>query len=126
MNETLARLWDMPEREARHPVFWPGTCSSPVSGVGCWSPEAQVLMLISRWVCPCPPPPPPALEREKRDSQDIIDTLRATLEERNATVESLQRALDEAEMLCSTLTVGPQVLWAQLMGDIAPTLGSPR
>ncbi|XP_045056064.1 E3 ubiquitin-protein ligase TRAIP isoform X2 [Desmodus rotundus] len=42
-------------------------------------------------------------EREKRDSQDIIDTLRATLEERNATVESLQRALDEAEMLCSTL-----------------------
>ncbi|XP_053525557.1 E3 ubiquitin-protein ligase TRAIP isoform X1 [Artibeus jamaicensis] len=42
-------------------------------------------------------------EREKRDSQDVIDTLRATLEERNATVESLQGALDEAEMLCSTL-----------------------
>ncbi|XP_014587159.1 E3 ubiquitin-protein ligase TRAIP isoform X2 [Equus przewalskii] len=42
-------------------------------------------------------------EKEKRDSQVIIDTLRDTLEERNATVESLQRALDKAEMLCSTL-----------------------
>ncbi|KAM5293409.1 E3 ubiquitin-protein ligase TRAIP [Ctenodactylus gundi] len=42
-------------------------------------------------------------EREKRDSQAIIDTLRDTLEERNATVESLRKALDEAEMLCSTL-----------------------
>ncbi|KAM6159925.1 E3 ubiquitin-protein ligase TRAIP [Erethizon dorsatum] len=42
-------------------------------------------------------------EKEKRDSQVIIDTLRDTLEERNATVESLQKALDKAEMLCSTL-----------------------
>ncbi|XP_068414149.1 E3 ubiquitin-protein ligase TRAIP isoform X2 [Eschrichtius robustus] len=42
-------------------------------------------------------------EKEKRDSQLIIDTLRDTLEERNATVESLQKALDKAEMLCSTL-----------------------
>ncbi|XP_036122637.1 E3 ubiquitin-protein ligase TRAIP [Molossus molossus] len=42
-------------------------------------------------------------EREKRDSQAIIDTLRDTLEERNATVESLRKALEEAEMLCSTL-----------------------
>ncbi|XP_034514234.1 E3 ubiquitin-protein ligase TRAIP isoform X1 [Ailuropoda melanoleuca] len=42
-------------------------------------------------------------EKEKRDSQAIIDTLRDTLEERNATVESLQKALDNAEMLCSTL-----------------------
>ncbi|XP_047420191.1 E3 ubiquitin-protein ligase TRAIP isoform X1 [Sciurus carolinensis] len=42
-------------------------------------------------------------EREKRDSQVIIDTLRDTLEERNATVESLQKALGKAEMLCSTL-----------------------
>ncbi|XP_016005458.2 E3 ubiquitin-protein ligase TRAIP [Rousettus aegyptiacus] len=42
-------------------------------------------------------------EREKRDSQVIIDSLRDTLEERNATVESLQKALDKAEMLCSTL-----------------------
>ncbi|XP_004419776.1 PREDICTED: E3 ubiquitin-protein ligase TRAIP [Ceratotherium simum simum] len=42
-------------------------------------------------------------EKEKRDSQVIIDTLRDTLEERNATVESLQSALDKAEMLCSTL-----------------------
>ncbi|XP_008061369.1 E3 ubiquitin-protein ligase TRAIP [Carlito syrichta] len=42
-------------------------------------------------------------EKEKRDSQVIIDTLRDTLEERNATVESLQQALGKAEMLCSTL-----------------------
>lgn len=42
-------------------------------------------------------------EREKRDNQVIIDTLRDTLEERNATVESLQKALDKAEMLCATL-----------------------
>ncbi|CAO2633602.1 E3 ubiquitin-protein ligase TRAIP [Lemmus lemmus] len=42
-------------------------------------------------------------EREKRDSQAIIDALRDTLEERNATVESLQNALDKTEMLCSTL-----------------------
>ncbi|XP_021518175.1 E3 ubiquitin-protein ligase TRAIP isoform X1 [Meriones unguiculatus] len=42
-------------------------------------------------------------EREKRDSQAIIDTLRDTLEERNATVESLQNALGKAEMLCSSL-----------------------
>ncbi|KAB0365125.1 hypothetical protein FD754_009281 [Muntiacus muntjak] len=42
-------------------------------------------------------------EKEKRDSQLIIDSLRDTLDERNATVESLQRALDKAEMLCCTL-----------------------
>ncbi|XP_050996489.1 E3 ubiquitin-protein ligase TRAIP [Acomys russatus] len=42
-------------------------------------------------------------EREKRDSQAIIDTLRDTLEERNATVESLKNALNKTEMLCSTL-----------------------
>nr|XP_040125664.1 E3 ubiquitin-protein ligase TRAIP isoform X2 [Ictidomys tridecemlineatus] len=42
-------------------------------------------------------------EKEKRDSQVIIDTLRDTLEERNTTVESLQKALGKAEMLCSTL-----------------------
>nr|XP_004664228.1 E3 ubiquitin-protein ligase TRAIP [Jaculus jaculus] len=42
-------------------------------------------------------------EKEKRDHQAIIDTLRDTLEERNATVESLQKALDRAEMLCSAL-----------------------
>ena len=59
------------------------------------------------------PLPTPAAEKEKRDSQVIINTLRDTLEERNATVESLQKALDKAEMLCSTLKVGPQVLWAQ-------------
>nr|XP_003409921.1 E3 ubiquitin-protein ligase TRAIP [Loxodonta africana] len=42
-------------------------------------------------------------EKEKRDNQSIIDNLRDKLEERNATVESLQQALDKAEMLCSTL-----------------------
>ncbi|KAM6169536.1 E3 ubiquitin-protein ligase TRAIP [Rhynchocyon petersi] len=42
-------------------------------------------------------------EKEKRDSQAIIDMLRDTLEERNATVESLQQSLNQTEMLCSTL-----------------------
>ncbi|XP_078207075.1 E3 ubiquitin-protein ligase TRAIP isoform X2 [Callithrix jacchus] len=42
-------------------------------------------------------------EKEKRDTQLIVDSLRDMLEERNATVESLQQALDKAEMLCSTL-----------------------
>lgn len=42
-------------------------------------------------------------EKEKKDNQAIIDALRDTLEERNATVESLQKALDKAEMLCSAL-----------------------
>lgn len=63
-----------------------------------------------------PPPFTFAPEQEKRDSQVIIDTLRDTLEERNATVESLRKALSKAEMLCSTLKVGPQVLWAELVG----------
>ncbi|XP_064452025.1 E3 ubiquitin-protein ligase TRAIP isoform X3 [Mirounga angustirostris] len=69
-------------------------------GVQCWSPRAQVLMLMGERAFPLPTP---AAEKEKRDSQIIIDTLRDTLEERNATVESLQKALDKAEMLCSTL-----------------------
>lgn len=56
-------------------------------------------------------PSAPAPDREKRDSQAIIDTLRDTLEERNATVESLQSALNKAEMLCSTLKVSPQSWW---------------
>lgn len=56
-------------------------------------------------------PSAPAPDREKRDSQAIIDTLRDTLEERNATVESLQNALNKAEMLCSTLKVSPQSRW---------------
>lgn len=62
----------------------------------------------------------PAPEREKRDSQVIIDSLRDTLEERNATVESLQKALDKAEMLCSTLKVGPHVLGALVSREIEP------
>lgn len=73
-----------------------------------------------------PSPPIPAAEREKRDSQAIIDTLRDTLEERNATVESLQKALDEAEMLCSTLKVGPQVLWAPVGEEIQPQFWAHR
>lgn len=66
---------------------------------------------MGEWAFPLPTP---AAEKEKRDSQAIIDTLRDTLEERNATVESLQKALDKAEMLCSTLKVGPRVLWARV------------
>lgn len=73
---------------------------------------------------PMPPSSSPAPEREKRDSQGIIDTLRDTLEERNATVESLQRALDEADMLCSTLKVGPGPV-GTVGGDGAPAPGSP-
>ena len=61
---------------------------------------------------PLPLSPTPAPEKETRDSQLIIDSLRDTLDERNATVESLQRALDKAEMLCSTLKVSPQPPWA--------------
>ena len=68
-------------------------------------------MLMGEWAFHLPAPAP---EKEKKDSQAIIDTLRDTLEERNATVESLQSALDKAEMLCSTLKVGHQVLWAKV------------
>lgn len=68
----------------------------------------------------------PAPEREKRDSQVIIDTLRDTLEERNATVESLQKALDKSEMLCSTLKVGVQLQGAQVSGEIQPQRGAHR
>ncbi|XP_074861179.1 E3 ubiquitin-protein ligase TRAIP isoform X2 [Carettochelys insculpta] len=42
-------------------------------------------------------------DKEKRDFQAIIDTLRETVDVRNATIESLQKALCETEMLCSTL-----------------------
>ncbi|XP_067417366.1 E3 ubiquitin-protein ligase TRAIP isoform X2 [Emydura macquarii macquarii] len=42
-------------------------------------------------------------EKEKRDCQYIVDTLRETVDVRNATIESLQKALCETEMLCSTL-----------------------
>lgn len=41
--------------------------------------------------------------KEKKDQQSIIDTLRDTLDKRNAKVESLTKELSEAEMLCSTL-----------------------
>nr|XP_014434741.1 E3 ubiquitin-protein ligase TRAIP [Pelodiscus sinensis] len=44
-----------------------------------------------------------AKDKEKRDCQSIIDALRETVDLRNATVESLQKALGETEMLCSTL-----------------------
>uniref|UniRef100_A0A8C2SI78 TRAF interacting protein n=1 Tax=Capra hircus TaxID=9925 RepID=A0A8C2SI78_CAPHI len=65
-------------------------------------------------------------EKEKRDSQLIIDSLRDTLDERNATVESLQRALDKAEMLCSALKVGPQPPWAQVGGEIQSSSWAPH
>uniref|UniRef100_A0A8C8S1Y1 TRAF interacting protein n=1 Tax=Pelusios castaneus TaxID=367368 RepID=A0A8C8S1Y1_9SAUR len=42
-------------------------------------------------------------EKEKRDCQAIVDVLRETVDVRNATIESLQKALCETEMLCSTL-----------------------
>jgi hypothetical protein len=60
----------------------------------------------------------PVPEREKRDSQVIIDNLRNILEERNTTVESLQKALGKSEMLCSTLKVSPQVLHAQIWWEV--------
>ncbi|XP_013909309.1 PREDICTED: E3 ubiquitin-protein ligase TRAIP, partial [Thamnophis sirtalis] len=42
-------------------------------------------------------------EKEKRDCQSIVNALRETLDLRNATVESLQKAISDTEMLCSTL-----------------------
>lgn len=79
-------------------------------------------MLIGGLASP-PPISVPAPEREKRDSQVIIDTLRDTLEERHATMESLQKALDKSEMLCSTLKVGLQLQGAQVGGKIEPQGG---
>ncbi|XP_027693098.1 E3 ubiquitin-protein ligase TRAIP isoform X2 [Vombatus ursinus] len=40
--------------------------------------------------------------KEKKDCQSIIDSLREVLDVRNVTIESLQKALGESEMLCST------------------------
>lgn len=113
-SSSASLLWGVPEREARHPVFGPGlffTCL----WVGCQgrSPGCHADR--------CTGLSPLAPEREKRDSQDIIDALRAALEERNTAVESLQRALDEAEMLCSTLKVRPG-LWGRSVGGGAPAL----
>ncbi|ETE70716.1 Transforming protein RhoA, partial [Ophiophagus hannah] len=42
-------------------------------------------------------------EKEKRDCQCIVNSLRETLDLRNATIESLQKAISDMEMLCSTL-----------------------
>uniref|UniRef100_A0A2D4KNF2 RING-type domain-containing protein n=2 Tax=Micrurus TaxID=8634 RepID=A0A2D4KNF2_9SAUR len=42
-------------------------------------------------------------EKEKRDCQYIVNSLRETLDLRNATIESLQKAISDMEMLCSTL-----------------------
>lgn len=71
---------------------------------------SRVKVLMCEWAFALLPSAP-APDREKRDSQAIIDMLRDTLEERNATVESLQNALNKAEMLCSTLKVSPQSRW---------------
>ncbi|XP_058855564.1 E3 ubiquitin-protein ligase TRAIP-like isoform X2 [Acipenser ruthenus] len=42
-------------------------------------------------------------ESEWRESQKIIDSLRETVNQRNTTLESLKRSLEEKEMLCSAL-----------------------
>ncbi|XP_077182163.1 E3 ubiquitin-protein ligase TRAIP isoform X2 [Paroedura picta] len=42
-------------------------------------------------------------EKEKRDCQSVVDSLREALDFRNATIESLQKAASDMEMLCSTL-----------------------
>ncbi|XP_006002702.1 E3 ubiquitin-protein ligase TRAIP [Latimeria chalumnae] len=42
-------------------------------------------------------------EKEKRECQSIVDTVRDTLDNRNATIESLRRELGETDTLCSTL-----------------------
>ncbi|XP_060544423.1 E3 ubiquitin-protein ligase TRAIP isoform X1 [Pantherophis guttatus] len=42
-------------------------------------------------------------DKEKRDCQCIVNSLRETLDLRNATIESLQKAISDMEMLCSTL-----------------------
>ncbi|XP_048347519.1 E3 ubiquitin-protein ligase TRAIP [Sphaerodactylus townsendi] len=42
-------------------------------------------------------------EKEQRDCQSVVDSLRETLDVRNATIESLQKAASDMEMLCSTL-----------------------
>ncbi|XP_073414975.1 E3 ubiquitin-protein ligase TRAIP [Dendrobates tinctorius] len=42
-------------------------------------------------------------EKEKRESHKLVDYLREMLEIRNVTIESLQRKVDELEMLCASL-----------------------
>ncbi|XP_043934451.1 E3 ubiquitin-protein ligase TRAIP [Protopterus annectens] len=42
-------------------------------------------------------------DKEKREYQSIIDTLRDSLDQRNAIIESLRKELGESDMLCSAL-----------------------
>ncbi|XP_032996458.1 E3 ubiquitin-protein ligase TRAIP [Lacerta agilis] len=42
-------------------------------------------------------------EKEKRDIQTIVNSLRETLDMRNATIESLQKSVTQMTMLCATL-----------------------
>ncbi|CAJ0968047.1 unnamed protein product [Ranitomeya imitator] len=42
-------------------------------------------------------------EKSERESQKLVDSLREMLEIRNVTIESLQRKVDELEMLCASL-----------------------
>ncbi|XP_077307671.1 E3 ubiquitin-protein ligase TRAIP [Lithobates pipiens] len=42
-------------------------------------------------------------EREKRECQDLVDSLRQVLDERNGTVECLERKIGDYEMLCTSL-----------------------
>ncbi|KAG8436209.1 hypothetical protein GDO86_007351 [Hymenochirus boettgeri] len=44
-----------------------------------------------------------AKEKEKRECQTLVDSLRDMLDIRNATIQSLQKDLGDMEMLCSTL-----------------------
>ncbi|XP_053325402.1 E3 ubiquitin-protein ligase TRAIP [Spea bombifrons] len=42
-------------------------------------------------------------EKEKRECQNLVNSLREMLDVRNATIQSLQKELGDMEMLCSTL-----------------------
>lgn len=44
-------------------------------------------------------------EKEKRECQGLVDSLREMLDVRNVTIECLQKKVDELEMLCSSLKV---------------------
>ncbi|KAM4722255.1 E3 ubiquitin-protein ligase TRAIP [Rhinophrynus dorsalis] len=44
-----------------------------------------------------------AKEKEKRECQGLVDSLREMLDVRNVTIQSLQKELGDMEMLCSTL-----------------------
>lgn len=115
-------------RREKHAAQLSGLRLVPCLALG-WGAGVQGPRFLHQWVgwvdlCPALHPSTPAPEREKRENQAIIDSLRDTLEERNATVESLQKALDKAEMLCSTLKVGPGPCGHKRVGSPGPGLAS--